>query len=67
MNYKEEIETLTFWFNYYYTQHEQKYRRLIALEKLCDDNSSPNERLRELYLDAEVKRKRLQELKELDK
>lgn len=62
MNYKEEIESLTFWFNYYYSQHEQKYRRLIALGKMCDDGTDLQEKLLTLYNEAEIKRARIQEL-----
>ena len=60
MNYKEEIESLTFWFNYYYSQHEQKYRRLIALGKMCDDGTNPQDNLQQLYIQAEENRKRMQ-------
>lgn len=60
MNYKEEIESLTFWFNYYYSQHEQKYRRLIALGKKCDDGTNPQDNLQQLYIQAEENRKRMQ-------
>lgn len=53
---------LASWFSTYYTIHEQQYRRLIALNKLCDDGSNPSVKLTELYAVAEEKRKRIQEL-----
>lgn len=57
-----ELDELKQWFDVYYTQHEQKYRRLIALGLLTDDNRNPEELLMELYRDAEVVRKRIIEL-----
>ena len=57
-----EIDYLREWFNDEYSYNEQKYRRLIALNKLCDDGSNPSTKLTELYLVAEEKRKRIQEL-----
>lgn len=50
------------WFNTYYTEHEQKYRRLHSLNALCDDGSKPYDKLLELYKEAEEKRKQIQEL-----
>ena len=49
-------------FNTYYTEHEQKYRRLHSLNALCDDGSKPYDKLLELYKEAEEKRKQIQEL-----
>lgn len=60
-----EINKLKNWFNGYYTIHEQKYRRLIAIDKLCDDGASPSDKLSELYALAEVNRKKIQELEEV--
>ena len=54
------------WFETEYTQKEQKYRRLIALGIMCDDGSFPQMRLEELYVEAEVKRKRIQEIESMD-
>ena len=36
----EKLELLT-WFDIYYTQHEQKYRRLQTLGKMTDDGKDP--------------------------
>ena len=62
LEYEKEIEDLKLWFDIFYTEHEQKYRRLIALNKLTDDNKSPNQELMYLYNVAEEKRLRLQQL-----
>lgn len=66
---REEIEMniwqLHNWFETYYTQHWQKYNRLIALGKLTDEGTDPNEELLKLYETAETKRKRIQELENL--
>ena len=58
---KEKI-SLTDWFDNYYATHEQKYRRLIALNKPDDDGVSASEKLTALYNEAEEKRARIQEL-----
>lgn len=60
-----ELSALTTWFDTYYAQHEQKYNRLIALERECDDGSDPADKLIELYKEAETRRKRIQELENL--
>ena len=57
-----EIESLKNWFNTYYAEHEQKYRRLHTLNVKCDDGSSPYQALIQLYNTAEINRKRIQEL-----
>ena len=57
-----EIDSLKNWFNEYYTQHEQKYRRLYTMRKTCDDGSDPYQQLMLLYQTAESNRKRIQEL-----
>ena len=57
-----EIESLKNWFNVYYAEHEQKYRRLYTLNLMCDDGSSPYQALIQLYNTAEINRKRIQEL-----
>lgn len=61
-NLKVELEDLKIWFNEYYTQHEQKYRRLIALNKVDDDEVDGQTKLITLYEEAEQKRARIQEL-----
>lgn len=58
----EEMNDLKFWFNKYYAEHEQKYRRLYTLKQSTDDGKDPNQALRDLYFEAEEKRKRIQEL-----
>lgn len=61
----EENISLTDWFDGYYATHEQKYRRLIALNKPDDDGVSASEKLTALYNEAEEKRARIQELEQL--
>lgn len=69
INEKELIENemyeLKSWFNTYYTEHEQKYRRLNTLKQLTDDLKDPYNKLLELYQEAEIKRKRIQEIEVL--
>lgn len=50
------------WFDNEYGYKEEKYRRLIALGKNDDDGQNPTNKLTSLYLDAEAKRKRIQEI-----
>lgn len=57
-----EIDSLRNWFNGYYTEHEQKYRRLYTMKLYCDDGTHPYDKLTELYQTAEKNRKRIQEL-----
>lgn len=57
-----EYQNLLGWFNGYYREHEEKYRRLIYLKMTTDDNRDPAQLLLELYHQAEVNRKRIQEL-----
>ena len=57
-----EIATLKNWYETYYTQHEQKYRRLHSLGKLTDEGKKPYDELIKLYNEAEIKRARIQEL-----
>lgn len=61
----QELWQLQTWFNVYYTQHEQKYNRLIALNKQDDDGIDGNTKLINLYNEAEIKRARIQELERL--
>lgn len=60
-----EIQELKEWFDSTYTYKEQKYRRLIALNKLDDDSIDAQTKLTALYEEAEVKRTRIQELEQL--
>ena len=60
-----EMEALKSWFDEFYTRNEQKFRRLIALEKLDDDGIEPTIKLEELYLQAELNRKEIQRLETL--
>lgn len=59
---QNEINELKSWFNTYYTEHEQKYRRLFTLKQLTDELEDPYNKLVELYQEAERKRKRIQEI-----
>ena len=59
---QNEINELKNWFNTYYTEHEQKYRRLITLNKADDDEVDGQTKLITLYEEAEQKRARIQEL-----
>ena len=60
--YIKELQEIKKWFNTYYTEHEQKYNRLIALNKTLDDGTSPQDALNSLYSQAEGKRKQYQDL-----
>lgn len=62
---KNEYLDLLAWFDIYYTQHEQKYRRLYTLEQPTDDGKNPYDELIKLYQEAEVKRARIQELENI--
>lgn len=62
---RDELINLTAWFNGYYTEHEQKYRRLHSLNKLTDEGKNPYNELINLYNEAEIKRARIQELERL--
>ena len=62
---QNEIYQLKNWFNTYYTEHEQKYRRLNTLKQLTDELEDPYNKLVELYQEAEIKRKRIQEIEVL--
>ena len=63
--FNNEINELKLWFNTYYTEHEQKYRRLHSLGKLTDESKDPYNELINLYNEAEIKRARIQELERL--
>ena len=60
-----EINNLKSWYETYYTQHEQKYRRLHTLGKTTDEGKDPYNELINLYNEAEIKRARIQELERL--
>lgn len=62
---QSEIYDIKYWFDTYYKQHEEKYRRLIYLGKQTDDNKDPQKELKFLYLEAEEKRKRIQSLEDM--
>lgn len=63
--YSIEYFDLKKWFEKIYTYKEQKYRRLISLNKLDDDGIDGQTKLTALYEEAEEKRKRIQELENL--
>ena len=63
--YKNELNHLKQWFDVEYMRAEQKYRRLHTLQLLCDNGTTPYDMLIWLYKEAEVKRKRIQELEGL--
>lgn len=60
-----ELLELKYWYDNYYTQHEQKYRRLHSLGKLTDIGKDPYSELINLYNEAEIKRAKIQELERL--
>lgn len=60
-----EYGKLITWFNNTYSYKEQKYRRLIALGKTDSDGGDCTEKLNALYLEAEQKRERIQQLEGL--
>ena len=62
---QKELLELKYWYDNYYTQHEQKYRRLHSLGKLTDEGKDPYNELINLYNEAEIKRARIQELEVL--
>lgn len=63
----QEINELKDWFSSIYTYQEQKYRRLMTLDKKDDDGLSGEKKLYELYEEAEIKRARIQELEKISK
>ena len=60
----EQIEELTNWFNTTYRYKDEKYNRLIVLNKLDDDGISPTIKRNELYEEAENVRLEIQRLEE---
>ena len=62
---QRELLELKYWYDNYYTQHEQKYRRLHTLGKTTDEGKNPYNELINLYNEAEIKRARIQELERL--
>lgn len=61
---EEKIFNLKQWFDTFYTKNEQKFRRLHTLGLKCDDGSEPIEKLKQLYSEAEEKRKEIQRLEQ---
>ena len=61
---EEKIFNLKQWFDSFYTKNEQKFRRLHTLGLKCDDGSEPIEKLKQLYSEAEEKRKEIQRLEQ---
>ena len=59
---KNEMNDIKYWFDTVYGYQEEKYRRLVALNKTDDDGVSAAEKLNALYLDAEEKRAQIQAL-----
>lgn len=59
---KNEMNDIKFWFDTVYGYQEEKYRRLVALNKADDDGVSAAEKLNALYLEAEEKRAQIQAL-----
>ena len=57
-----EINKLKEWFRFQYNYKEQKYRRLIALNKMDDDGVDSKTKLNDLYIEAEEKRSQIQTL-----
>lgn len=64
-DYILETNRIKQWFSTYYTEHEQKYQRLIRLNLLCDDGELATRALERLDEEAETKRRRIQELENL--
>jgi hypothetical protein len=60
-----EVTKLQTWFDEEYSRHEQKLRRLSALDKPDDDGVNANIKLGTLYSEAEVRRARIQELEKI--
>lgn len=60
-----EYYNLINWFNNTYNYKEQKYRRLIYINKTDDDGVDASEKLALLYTEAEEKRERIQQLETL--
>lgn len=59
---KVEMASLKLWFENFYGYNEQKFRRLVSLNILDDDNQDPQAKLNDLYREAETKRRRIQEI-----
>lgn len=59
---RKEYMRLTTWFDTTYAYKEQKYRRLIALNKTDDDGGDCTQKLQALYAEAEQIRERIQQL-----
>lgn len=61
----KELSALKQWFDEEYTKNEQKFRRLNTLNLLTDNDKNPYDELINLYIEAEIKRKRIQEIEVL--
>lgn len=59
---RNKMNDIKYWFDTVYGYQEEKYRRLVALNKTDDDGVSAAEKLNALYLEAEEKRARIQAL-----
>jgi hypothetical protein len=59
---RDKLSELSTWFDVEYARKEQKLRRLIALGKKTDEGADANIELTKLYVEAEEKRKKIQEL-----
>lgn len=59
---RNEMNDIKYWFDTVYGYQEEKYRRLVALNKTDDDGVSAAEKLNALYLEAEEKRAQIQAL-----
>lgn len=62
---RTEYYNLLNWFDNQYTYKEQKYRRLMYINKADDDGVDASEKLALLYTEAEEKRARIQQLEVL--
>lgn len=58
----DKINNNKYWFDTYYTQHEQKLRRLHTLGLKTDEGKDPYSELMALYAEAETKRREIQSL-----
>lgn len=57
-----QIGELKRWFDFEYSYKEQKFRRLNTLQLKTDEGTDPYIELINLYQEAEINRRKLQEL-----
>lgn len=57
-----ELASIKAWFSEFYSPHIEKYNRLIDMNVTCDDGTSAALAKSNLYVEAEAKRARIQEL-----